>query len=381
MLEEIPNRTFQHLKRLEMLDLSRNRLKVIGDNAFYNLPQLRVLLLSDNMLPVVPAVPLSHVPHLAELSLGTNSFTTLVAHDLHPLVSLTELDLAGAQLQNGLSPDSFSALSGLRSLRLDDCGLETIPTEALRVLERLEELYLNRNMFSILEAGSLDGNRRLQILEVVGCPMLERISSEAFKSTLDLRRVTIARNPKLWIIPPGTFRFLTQIFYLDLHANSLHSLQREVAVWNDIHTWLIHDNPIECNCSAAWLRDQLRSVNSTKPTLLCASPPSLEGQQLAKTELSELSCGLGPATQGIVIGTVVVVALAIVIGVVVVLLYRNRRPLLREMLKRPDWTSHNSNEWNGRNGSCTSRDLRGTYPHDYPEYIMAAHKPVPVTEL
>ena len=168
--------------------------------------------------------------------------------------------------------------------------------------------------------------------------------------------------------------------FLDLHANSLHSLQREIAVWNDIQTWLIHDNPIQCNCSVAWLRDQLRFINNSRPAVLCAAPPSLEGRPLANTDLSDLSCGLGPATQGLVIGTVVVIALAIVIGAVVVILYRNRRPLSREMFKRSDWTNR-STEWNGRNGSCASRDLRGAYPHDYPEYIVAPHKPVPVTEL
>ena len=34
-----------------------------------------------------------------------------------------------------------------------------------------------------------------------------------------------------------------------------------------------------------------------------------------------------------------------------------------------------------RNGSCSGGIRGGAYPHDYPDYIMAPHKPVPVTEL
>jgi hypothetical protein len=79
------------------------------------------------------------------------------------------------------------------------------------------------------------------------------------------------------------------------------------------------------------------------------------------------------------IGAIVVVLLAILICVILVLLFRHRRPLLREMFKRPEWNARN--EWNGRcSGSTCSRDLRA-YPPDYPEYIVASHKPVPVTEL
>ena len=286
-------------------------------------------------------------------------------------MSLTSLDLSGAQIGNGIALDSFTTLSGLRLLRLDDCRLESIPTEALRPLERLQQLFLNRNMFKELKPGMLDGNRRLQVLEIIGCPNLERISEDTFKNTLDLRRVIISRNPKLWFIPPGTFRFLTQIKYLDIHANNLQSLQRETAVWNDIPVWLLQDNPLVCNCSVAWLRDELRLTNNTSVPVVCSAPPHLSGTPLANTELTDLSCGIGPATQGLVIGIVVVVALAAVIGVVVFLLCRSSRSsCLRHLMKGSNW-----------NGRGPPGDLR-TYPHDYPEYIMATpHKPVPVTEL
>lgn len=378
LLDEIPDRTFQHLRRLEMLDLSHNRIHSIGDQAFQPLSLLRVLKLRNNMLTVIPALPLSHVPNLAELSLGTNSFTSLRAEDLAPLTFLTSLDLSGAPLEEGLHAESFAALRDLRLLRLDDCGLKEVPTEALSVLERLENLYLNRNQFVELGPEILDKNKRLQIIEITGCPELERLSSDVFKSNLDLRRVIIARNPKLWIIPAGTFRFLTQMTYFDIHANNLRTLQREIAVWNDIPIWLVHDNPLECNCSVAWLREQL-DINSSKPAVLCSTPQRLAGRALATTEVADVSCGMGPATQGLIIGVLVVVLLALLIGVVLILMFRHRRPFFRELFKRPEWNGRN--EWNGRcSGSTCSRDLRA-YPHDYPEYIMASHKPVPVTEL
>ena len=371
LLEEVPDRTFQHLSKLELLDLSHNRINSVGDFAFENLTQLRVLHLSHNMLTQIPANSLKLVPHLADLSLGTNSFSELRAEDLQSLVSLTMLDLSGTRLKDGLHPSSFTALTGLRQLRLDDCDLAEVPTDALRSMERLEELYLNRNMFTEIGSNVLSGNRRLQLLEIVGCPNLERISSDAFQSTIDLRKITIARNSKLWIIPPGTFSTLTQVTRLDLHANNLQYLQRGVAIWNDIPVWLIEDNPLDCNCSVAWLRDELRVNNSSRPAVLCAAPPHLEGRSLVNVELIELSCGLGSTTQGIVIGVVVFIVVILMIGLILLVIYRSSRgSCLRHLMKGSKWG----------NGRETTGNLHA-YPHDYPEYIMAPNKPVPVTEL
>ncbi|KAL7641353.1 UNVERIFIED_CONTAM: hypothetical protein RMT77_008492 [Armadillidium vulgare] len=364
LLEEVPDGVFQQMPRLEQLDLSHNRITTIGNEMLRGLPRLTVLLLSQNRLKTIPSTTLVQVPHLAEFSIGGNNFKAVHKKEFEALRSLTFLDLSGTDFSNGIESTSFEYIADLRSLKLNDCSLKEVPTAALSKLGELEELELNRNFLVDIPKGAFSANRRLKILRISGNPNLERISPGSLRDNLNLVQVDFSRNRHLTFLPPDDFRFLTSLSTLDLHGDNLNYIPQDAVSWSDIPTWYLHDNPITCNCSSAWLRKMLISRNqSTSSTLRCAEPQALQGIPLSSTELSDLFCGLDAATQGVVIALSVCGLLLVLASVAFFLLYLNRGSCVRQLLKGQKW-------------SRASRSASRSYDSEYP-----CIKPVPVTEL
>lgn len=365
LLEKLPDGVFQQLPRLEHLDLSHNRITTVGRDMLRGLPRLTVLLLSQNRLQTIPTSSLNQVPHLAEFSIGGNAFTEIHKEDFQSLRMMTFLDLSSTDFSAGISPDAFEYIPGLRSLKLSDCQLEMIPTEALSTLLELEELEMNRNLFLEVPPKAFSKNRKMKSLTITGSPHLERISPGALQDNLNLVHVDFSRNAQLTFLPPKDFRYLTRLSFLDLHGNHLQYIPHNAVSWGDVAVWYLHDNPISCNCSSEWLRKMLLDGNRTSPPpILCAQPPDLQGVPLTSTKLNDLFCGLTDEKQKVAIALSVCSLVLIVACVAFFLLYRNRRPCVRQLLKGQKW-SRGSRNANHR-----------SYDNEYP-----CIKPVPVTEL
>ncbi|KAK7081317.1 hypothetical protein SK128_019035, partial [Halocaridina rubra] len=368
-IESLEEGVFRHLKQLKDLDLSENRLERIDDKSLSGLSNLRVLHLHDNRLASVPSENLALVPDLAYLSLGGNEFLEIKAGDLQSLRTLKDLDLTSAHLGNGLTAESFKGLHGLRKLMLEDCSLEAVPTGALSSLTKLEELHIGRNLFTTLPPNAFANNRHLYSLYVSGCPNLMYVERDVLHNNVNVKQVVITQNPHLAYIAEDSFRFLSELSLLNLHGNNIQMISENAASWSDIEKWSLEGNPIACNCSAAWLRTLTVAVNSST-SVKCASPKSLSGTPLNLTELSDLACGMDPATQGLVIGLVVLLLVVIIAAAVVMMLYRHHGSCVHRLLK-----GHRLDRHGGGFGHHTCS-------HDnYPGYIMTPQKPVPVTEL
>lgn len=369
MIKSLDGGVFMYLKHLRDLDLSENQIEKLEDQALAGLSNLRVLHLHDNRLATIPASNLALVPDLAELSLGSNDFTEVVEGDLQSMKTLKSLDLSGAMLAEGLSNVSFIGLSGLRKLKLESCGLKSVPTSALSPLNKLEELHIGRNLFTILPSDAFRNNRNLHSLFVSGCPNLLYLDKGVLQHNLNIKQVVITQNPQLTYIAPAALRFLPELSLLDLHDNNLKQVSEHAASWTDIETWHLEGNPLTCNCSAAWLHVLTLAPNASA-SLKCASPPHLAGIPLHSTQMSDLACGMDPATQGLVIGLVVCAIVVVVAAVVVVMLYRHHGSCVHRLLK--------GHHIGGRGSGCDHHP----YTHNYSQaYIMTPNKPVPVTEL
>ncbi|XP_069170152.1 leucine-rich repeat neuronal protein 2 [Procambarus clarkii] len=368
-IESLKGGVFIHLNQLRDLDLSENRIERLDEQALSGLSNLRVLHLRDNRLTVIPATNLALVSDLAELSLGGNNFTEVKEGDLQSMITLKDLDLSGAFLDEGLTVDSFEGLSGLRKLKLEGCGLKSIPTTPLNTLSKLEELHIGRNLFTNLPSDAFRSNRNLHSLYVSGCPNLVYMEKGVLQHNLNIKQVVITQNPQLTYIAPDALRFLPELSLLDLHNNNLQQISEHAASWADIDVWHLEGNPITCNCSAAWLRELTLTPNSSA-SLKCASPPRLANVPLHSTQMSDLACGMDPATQGLVIGLVVCVIVIVVAAVVVMMLYRHHGSCVHRLLK--------GHHIGGRGSGCDHHP----YTHNYhPAYTMTPTKPVPVTEL
>ncbi|XP_042227516.1 leucine-rich repeat neuronal protein 2-like [Homarus americanus] len=369
VIKSLDGGVFVHLKHLRDLDLSENQIEKLHDQALVGLSNLRILHLRDNRLTVIPAKNLALVSDLAELSLGGNNFTEIKEGDLQSMKTLKDLDLAGALLEGGLTEDSFKGLSVLRKLKLEDCGLKSVPTAPLSSLGKLEELHIGHNLFVNLPSDAFRSNRNLHSLFVSGCPNLVYLDKDVLRHNLNIKQVVIAQNPLLTYIAPNAFRFLPDLSLLDLHNNNLQQISEQAANWAEIASWHLEGNPITCNCSAAWLRMLTLAPNSSA-NLKCASPPHLAGIPLNFTQINDLACGMDATTRGVVIGLVVCFIVVVVAAVVVVMLYRHHGSCVHRLLK--------GHHIGGRGSRCDHHP----YTHNYhPAYIMTPNKPVPVTEL
>lgn len=368
-IERIGGKVFGSLTQLQSLDLSENRIEILEEEALSGLSHLTVLYLRDNRLTVIPASNFALVPKLAELSVGANRFTQITNVDFQALQSLLNLDVSELNLENGLNSTSFEGLNGLRTLKLEHCGLTSVPSESLSPLTSLEELYLSRNLMEEVLSEAFQGNRQLRSLYISGSPRLTHIQKDCLAPNLEIQKVIITLNPKLTYLAEGAFHFLRSLTTLDLHGNNLQFIPEKTASWRDIKHLQLYDNPIACNCSSSWLRTHILESNNTDITgVKCATPSKLSNVLLKDTTLLDLACGMDPTTYGIVIGVVVFGIVVLISCVVLMVLYSQHGSCLHRLLKGHGLRGGGS----GYDHPCQP-DCQG--------YIMTPHKPVPVTEL
>uniref|UniRef100_A0A671K616 Toll-like receptor 5b n=1 Tax=Sinocyclocheilus anshuiensis TaxID=1608454 RepID=A0A671K616_9TELE len=282
----IDSKTFQNLEKLEVLDLSYNYIRVLGDQSFQGLPNLLNLNLTGNALESVHEF--ATLANLKKLYLGENRISSL---SILPNISknLTTLDL------------EFNRLKDLSDLY-------TI----LREFPQIEKIFLRSNMFSMRHnQRQIVVSDKLQLLNLELSTM-QLIWSEGkclnvFNNLHQLEQLSLASNG-LQSLPKDIFKDLTSLIFLDLSFNSLKhlpngifpkSLQILKLEYNSIYSvdpnlfiaLSLMKNQFRCDCS---LRDFQTWLNQTSVTLFhsiedvtCASP---EDQYMVPVVRSSIKC-------------------------------------------------------------------------------------------
>lgn len=129
-LTEVPTNALQKLKRLELIDLSKNRIEYVPDGSFETL-SLQTLKLADN-----------------NLTLSVNAFAGLEK-------TLKNLNLKGTGLRS--LPAGISQLSSLAFLDLAQNSIAQLPPRAFAGLSSLTALNLERNLIQVLERSVFQG--------------------------------------------------------------------------------------------------------------------------------------------------------------------------------------------------------------------------------
>lgn len=137
-LIEIKSATFGTIPTLLDINLKNNFLRKIAKAALVKLISLRSLSVENNQLTRIFEVPIS----LNSLNLRNNSIDEIVPRTWPTMNALIELDLQDNLLQNNLHKDSFSGLSSLRYLNLNNNGISIVPRESLSVLSTLQYLHI-----------------------------------------------------------------------------------------------------------------------------------------------------------------------------------------------------------------------------------------------
>ena len=168
-LRKINSTELFRLSSLEYLDLSRNRLTELtmsrsGQSVHLN---LRKLDLSHNKISSVKSLWLTGLERLQDLNLANNQIESLPSRTLFEIgSSLRHLNLKSNRIVS-LEPECFNDLYVLKELTLTKNKLSSFPKEV--DLQNLEVLELNKNSFVQIEGLMFNGLPKLRVSKNAIC--------------------------------------------------------------------------------------------------------------------------------------------------------------------------------------------------------------------
>uniref|UniRef100_A0A182SWV3 LRRCT domain-containing protein n=1 Tax=Anopheles maculatus TaxID=74869 RepID=A0A182SWV3_9DIPT len=394
-IEEITKGLFRALPKLEELNLGENQIASLHPEAFEGLTHLRILHLDDNAINVIPTPSFRPLRLLAELYLGLNTLNQIQPGSFEGMQHLRRLDVRGSMLVN-LTIDTFRGLENVRSLDVSDNHLLKVPTVALSILTRLEELSIGQNVrsldvsdnhllkvptvalsiltrleelsigqndFEVIPEGAFFGLSNLRKVSISGALNLQRIQSGAFASNTNLDTIVIASNRMLAELDEGAFSGLPHIENVILRDNAIRTFREELLPWKQLRNFDISGNPLVCNCHMRWMKDLLREkpIETEQSRVICQYPDRFAGETLREISSEMLGCHQRQSKDRAVVG-VVLVASAASLTTFILVAYRLRHRLVDVL--GPNW--HNK-----RNSLKEEKDLE--FVKSFPE--IEYHQP------
>ncbi|KAI6228833.1 hypothetical protein M3Y99_01183200 [Aphelenchoides fujianensis] len=276
---------FFHLKHVELLDLSDNRIETIGRLSSNGLPALKTLNLANNRIKRVgnslhkempkleelnlnnntlQNISLLKLPNLRRLSLNRNQFSELGKIELSDLPSLHTFQLDNNRLssiKNGVL-SRICLDSSLRSLYLNNNTISEIGIEAFSSCTHLRSLFLDHNRLESLRGRVQYGNATipwlypLKELEYfsVASNRLSAIRRRDLNAGPKLRQVFLDHN-EIESVEAGALDGL-ELDLLFLQNNRLRSLP--AGLFDDLNTKNVlevnlQSNNFPCTCNDSWI--------------------------------------------------------------------------------------------------------------------------------
>ncbi|XP_023223463.1 leucine-rich repeat transmembrane neuronal protein 2-like [Centruroides sculpturatus] len=367
-LEDISSMKFSPLKSLEYLDLSRNRISYVDVDAFYGLNNLKSLLLRGNKLSAIPSLSFHHIPNLLSLDIGLNPIDKELVNDsFSSLSNLKDLYLDGCALKK-LNSAVFRNLSNLLTLNLGDNKLVDVPTNSFKYIINLEKLILSQNLFNEIPPRAFRGLKRLRKIIVTGCVNLKIIREKSFEDNADLEYIGFDHNRKLTKIEFGAFNGLANIRNVSLRGNAFETFDSRLLSWDELDNMNLSGNPIRCDCNILWMKNLLKSYNSTD-NVVCSSPQLVANRRLVNLSNEELGCDSLNGKRQVFI--CVTVSAAVIIAVLVTLGFKYRTKLAG-MLK---------DRWSGNRKEPHYQKTNSEEESTILQAAQQSLKMTPVTEL
>ncbi|KZC10143.1 Chaoptin, partial [Dufourea novaeangliae] len=216
-LERVPSRSFRHLQKLQLLDLTGNKIsKIAADNwrglenslqklrlgrnaidrlpadAFAGLTYLDMLDLRENNLKEIdPSVFRDGMAHLVHLYLNGNQLTHIPYAQLSSLKRMKILDLSYNRISRMLNTLQEPEIRGLQmsldTLRLDYNHIEILMPGDFQHFYKVNKTYLDGNPLTMIEEGTFRDSK-IRELYFADCDLMD-VSSVNFvglESSLEL---------------------------------------------------------------------------------------------------------------------------------------------------------------------------------------------------
>lgn len=187
------NYTFAFYAQLQLLNLTQNKIGILGSNNFQSQSELRVLDLSTNALKQLSKDAFRGLRKVHRLLLNDNQIENIHHRALPDLGSLVELNLANNYITN-LAPGTLESLVNLRVLNLENNQLLEVPGEGnLRFLPRLLFLNLRSNLIKQLHDDSFNGLQKLSYLHLAAND-INQVDEESLSPLVSLEWLDLSDN-------------------------------------------------------------------------------------------------------------------------------------------------------------------------------------------
>ncbi|XP_068176042.1 leucine-rich repeat and immunoglobulin-like domain-containing nogo receptor-interacting protein 1-B [Antennarius striatus] len=213
---------FLNYPHLEELQLNDNNLSAIEGGAFSGLSSLRVLGLHGNQLKLLPPGVFSGATNLTRLDVSGNRLVLLLDHALQELLHLRALQVGDPALVF-VSPRAFQGLVSLESLSIEGGQLTAVPTEALGHLRNLVSLRLRHLNVSAVTDHAFRRLPRLRALELAHMPPLDTLTPRSLWG-LNLTWLAVT-DCHLTAVPYPALAHLTHLRFLNLSFNPIGWLE------------------------------------------------------------------------------------------------------------------------------------------------------------
>ncbi|KAL3276818.1 hypothetical protein HHI36_012179 [Cryptolaemus montrouzieri] len=249
-LDVSPNAFTDELRNLERLDLGENNMWSLPPGVLCPLYNLQVLNLTRNRLREVSDFRFSQNPsdrcntNLRLLDLSRNKIDKLQGGQFAGLARLQKLYLQGNSLTN-IAEGSLEGLTALNILKVSDNKLVSLPPELFSDTRDIRELYLQNNTINVLAPGLLNELSQLLVLDLSHNELTtDWINAATFTGLVRLVVLDISYN-KIAKLEQSLFRDLYSLQILRLNDNQIEIIPENTfsALYN-LHTLIISNNKI-----------------------------------------------------------------------------------------------------------------------------------------
>lgn len=261
------------IKSLQKLDLSLCKFSTVDADTFFGFPDIRDLNLSGNAITAINSNAFQHMTKLQNLDLSNNKLTGPLPNDIFiNNIQLETLKLANNPEMNKFPEKGFQGeFSEMYILDATNCGLTHLEEHDLKKMNRIERLYLRGNEIQYIKPGVLSpkvvfldlSDNKIAHLDKVSFPFgsslkqlhlsgnpLKTISPADFINTTRLTRLNLKSCDlqQLWDSYDSGLQPLKVLSYLNLANNKIKNLTvKDYKYVEYVQTLVLSGNPLMCS--------------------------------------------------------------------------------------------------------------------------------------
>lgn len=233
----LPRNVFKHLVNLTLLDLSHNNIRSIHQYTFNGLVDLQHLKFNSNELGKIPNGTFQYTQNLVILELVHNSIYNVTKEMFTGLGNLHHLYLNGNYMRS-IHNNAFLSLINLTELNLSFNLLHSANRKMFAGLSKLRHLYLGFNDINKISNQTFENLTDLRLLDLSN-NVLQSLNEKIFIGLKNLEVLRLNNNKLRYTtewLPPGCFKALESLRQLSIQMNNPR---------NEIDTFILPDETIK----------------------------------------------------------------------------------------------------------------------------------------